>query len=452
MESLEGRRVVVMGLGRFGGGVGVTRWLAERGADVLVTDRDPADRLAGSVSQVQDLVEGGRVELRLGEHRVNDFTTADVVVVNPAVPRPWDDRFVRAAQAAGIELTTEIGLAVRLLGRDRVVGVTGSAGKSTTSAMIDHALRACGVDCVLGGNIGGSLLDRAAKIGQKTVVVLELSSAMLHWLGAEAWSPRVGVVTNLEPNHLDWHGSESHYRQSKERLLSHQRPGDAVVLGHGVAGWPTAEGVERIVVGPGEGVEGCVVPGAHNAWNARVAVTAARLGADRVAGVRLEESRLEDAVRTFPGLPHRLRLVHEADGVRFYDDSKSTVPGATALAVDAMGHTLGEGRVHLICGGYDKRVDLSGISALASRTAGLYTIGATGDAIADGAERVEAAGVVSRCGTLDAAVRAAVANARPGDAVLLSPGCASWDQFEHFEARGRAFEAFARQATEGAER
>jgi UDP-N-acetylmuramoylalanine--D-glutamate ligase len=447
MESFEGRRVVVMGLGRFGGGVGVTRWLAERGADVLVTDRESEDRLEESVGKIRDLIKGGRVELRLGEHRVSDFTTADVVVVNPAVPKPWDDRFVRAAQAAGIELTTEIGLVAGLIGPGRVIGVTGSAGKSTTSSMIQHALEACGVESVLGGNIGGSLLDRAARLGPKTVVVLEVSSAMLYWLGQEGWSPRVAVVTNLEPNHLDWHGTETHYRDSKREILRHQRSWDAAVLGAGVADWPAGAGVEKVVVAEEEGVSGCRVPGAHNAWNARVATVAARLGAARIAGVTLKESAVEDAVRTFPGLAHRLRLVHESGGVRFYDDSKSTVPKATVLAVDAIEHSLGAGKVHLICGGYDKKVELSAISGLMGRLAGMYTIGATGDGLAAGTgDRAV------RCGTLDVAVREAVLRARDGEAVVLSPGCASWDQFEHFEARGRAFESFARTATESAVR
>jgi UDP-N-acetylmuramoylalanine--D-glutamate ligase len=414
---------------------------------VLVTDREPEDRLDESLGRIRDLVRSGRVELRLGEHRVSDFTTADAVVVNPAVPKPWDDRFVRSARAAGVELTTEIGLAARLIGRDRVVGVTGSAGKSTTSAMIDHALRACGVESVLGGNIGGSLLDRAVKLGPKCVVVMELSSAMLHWLGFEKWSPRVAVVTNLQPNHLDWHGDLDHYRASKVQILEHQRSWDAAVLGGSVADWPVGAGVERAVVGVDEGVDGCLVPGAHNAWNARLAVVAARMAAGRIAGVSLKESSIEAAVRSFPGLPHRLRLVHEAGGVRFYDDSKSTVPGASVLAVEALDHTLGGGKTHLICGGYDKGLDLGSLAALGPRLAGMYTIGKTGDAIAEGS-----GGMAVRCGTLDVAVREAVARARAGEAVLLSPGCASWDQFEHFEARGRAFEAFARAMTEGAVR
>src|SRR5690606_11231147 len=141
----SGRRVTVMGLGRFGGGLGVARFLAAQGADVLVTDLDAEDKLRDSVAALRPLIDAGSVRLRLGEHNVSDFTTCDLVVANPAVPRPWANRFLRAAAAAGIPITTEIGLAVaRLPDRRRVVGVTGAAGKSTTAALIAHILRARG--------------------------------------------------------------------------------------------------------------------------------------------------------------------------------------------------------------------------------------------------------------------------------------------------------------------
>ncbi|MEM9374070.1 MAG: UDP-N-acetylmuramoyl-L-alanine--D-glutamate ligase, partial [Planctomycetota bacterium] len=347
--SLEQRRVVVMGLGRFGGGVGVTRWLASQGADVIVTDREREERLGESVDSIRDLVDSGVVELRLGEHRVSDFTTADLVVVNPAVPKPWDDRFVRSAEAAGIEIATEIGLVCSMLDRDRVIGVTGSAGKSTVCSMIHAGLEASGVPCLLGGNIGGSLLDRLGAAPTKSWVVLEFSSAMLHWLGMARYSPRVAVVTNLQPNHLDWHGSELHYTESKQNILAFQTPGDAAVLGAGVRGWATNEGVERCIVPSDARLDGCAVPGRHNAWNASLAVAACR-----VAEPDGTEDRLLDGVRGFSGLAHRLCIVHQSEGVRYFDDSKSTVPAATGLAAAAVRDRIGEGRIHLICGGYDK--------------------------------------------------------------------------------------------------
>ncbi|MEZ6243025.1 MAG: UDP-N-acetylmuramoyl-L-alanine--D-glutamate ligase [Phycisphaerales bacterium] len=439
MGEFDGQRVVVMGLGRFGGGLGVARWLAAQGADTLVTDKEPEERLHESVRGLRDLVDVGRIELRLGEHNVSDFTTCDVVVVNPGVSRPWENRFVRAGEASGARVTTEIALLCeRLPRRERVIGVTGTSGKSTTAGMIHHGLTGLGVRAHFGGNIGGSMLESLGDIRPDDWVVLELSSAMLHWLGSEAsWAGAgVAVVTNFAPNHLDWHGSIEHYEQSKRRLLDAQRPGDLAVLGPGVHAWATRPGVERDEIDEGEGVGGCVLPGAHNALNAEVAARAigAALGRDHIEGARA-------AVRSFPGLPHRLRLVHESGGVRVYDDSKSTTPAATLLAVEAIAGTLerGEAGVHLIAGGYDKGIDLSAIARLGDRLGGVYAIGQTAHMLMGG-ERA------SLCATLERAVGEAMSRAAPGDAVLLSPGCASWDQFENFEQRGRRFADLAREA------
>ncbi|MBS0192484.1 MAG: UDP-N-acetylmuramoyl-L-alanine--D-glutamate ligase [Phycisphaerales bacterium] len=456
-ESLEGKRITVMGLGRFGGGASVTRWLVEQGASVLLTDIETADKLAASLAQIEDLVRRGSVELRLGGHNVSDFTTCDLVVANPAVPRPWENRFLRASWAAGIPVTTEIGLVVGSIPRERVIGITGSAGKSTTSAMIYHILRECGFDAVFGGNIGGSLLGSLGRIGPRTHVVLELSSAMLCWLGGLArvepselkrrapvngWSPHTAVVTNLSPNHLDWHGDLEHYRRSKQELLRVQVAGDTAILptGSESAEWNTAGGVRRIP--PRGEVEGLLIPGRHNRQNAMVAVEAAL-----AAEPALTRDRAERAVRTFGGLPHRLQLaarISKPEGeVRCFNDSKSTTPEACLLAVAAFVEPgeAGEDRVHLIAGGYDKGSDLTTIGALGKRIAGLYTIGKTGPAIASAS-----GGTAIQCGTLDAAVRHALGSARAGDVILLSPACASWDQFENYEQRGELFVRLVQEA------
>ncbi|MBX3389171.1 MAG: UDP-N-acetylmuramoyl-L-alanine--D-glutamate ligase [Phycisphaeraceae bacterium] len=449
--ALEGKRVTVMGLGRFGGGASVTRYLCERGATVLLTDIEPEEKLAASVAQIADLVRSGTVQLRLGGHNVSDFTTCDLVVANPAVPKPWDNRFLRSAWAAKIPVTTEIGLTIaRLPNRARVIGITGSAGKSTTSAMIHHVLKQCGFATVFGGNIGGSLLGEIDSITPETFVVLELSSAMLCWLGdlarvgpaefdhapaSEGWSPHVAVVTNLSPNHLDWHGDLAHYRRSKQELLRAQRSGDVAVLppGSESAEWKTNSGVERRV--PRVEVSGLAIPGKHNRQNASVAIEAALAAASG-----LDRARAVNAVKTFAGLPHRLELaatISRAGGsVRCFNDSKSTTPEACLLAVAAFDEPgeVGAGRVHLIAGGYDKGSDLSAIGALARRLAGLYTIGKTGDAIAAASD-----GAAKKCGTVESAVASAIGAAKPGDVLLLSPACASWDQFENYEKRGELF-------------
>jgi UDP-N-acetylmuramoylalanine--D-glutamate ligase len=432
MSGLAGKRVTVMGLGRFGGGLGVTRWLAEQGAVVLVTDLQPADRLGEAVAGLHDLVRAGQVTLALGGHSAEHFTGCDLLIANPAVPRPWENPYLRAAREAGVPITTEIGLVLeRLPDRRRIVGVTGSAGKSTTAAMIAHVLGRCDQPVHLGGNIGGSLLDSLPRIGAGDWIVLELSSAMLHWLGE--WSPGVAVLTNITPNHLDWHGSLEHYTQSKLGILASQQPSDAAVLGSSLAAHATNPGVRSVVLAPDARVDGLAIPGAHNALNA-----AAACAAVEQLGLGLAAERLHTAARSFAGLPHRLCLLGERAGVRYYDDSKSTTPEATLLALRSFEERGELAQVHLLAGGYDKGSDLSPIAACAGEVAGLYCIGKTGPKLAGAAgERAQL------CITLERAMAAIHGRARRGDIVLLSPGCASWDQFDNFERRGWAFAALA---------
>jgi UDP-N-acetylmuramoylalanine--D-glutamate ligase len=438
MPDFENKLVTVMGLGRFGGGAGVTRWLCAQGAQVLLTDLEPADKLEESIKGIRDLIDSGSVTLRLGEHNVADFTTCDVVIANPAVPKPWDNRFLRAAQAAEIPITTEIRLLVeRLPNHKRTIAITGSAGKSTTSAMIHHILGNTGRSTVLGGNIGGSLLGELSSMTQNTIVVLEVSNAMLYWLGegsagACTWSPHVAVVTNVTNNHTDWHGTFEHYEACKKRLVAHQQDGDVAILGESLVNWPLPRGVIRTIIPGTSAVEGLAIPGRHNQLNASMAVAAA-LAADP----SLARADAEQAVRTFPGLPHRLQLVAERDGIRYYNDSKGTTPESCLLAVAAFGRDAWH-RIHLIAGGYDKKSDLTPVAELAPLLAGLYTIGATGPAIADAVSIVPQKRV-TQCHTLGGAMNAIRARAKPGDIVLLSPACASWDQFTNYEARGQRF-------------
>ena len=426
MGDYDGQRVTVMGLGRFGGGIGVARWLVAQGADVLVTDLLAADDLRDSIEAIEDLVNTGAIELRLGEHNVGDFTTCDLVVANPAVPLPWKNRFLRAAEAAGVRVVTEIGLLVeRLPNRDKTIGVTGTAGKSTTAAMIAHGLSTCGHKVWLGGNIGGSLLGSLDRISGHDWIVLELSSAMLHWI--EAWSPRYAVVTNISANHIDWHGSEEHYVESKRRLVTGQQEGDAAAMGEGV-GWALNQGVRRIDIHSVAMPEQLLIPGRHNQINAQMA--AAVCASLEING--LDAQAATGAISSFAGLPHRLQLVATIDDIRYFDDSKSTTPQATLRAIEALKDDPGVGRVHLIAGGYDKGIDLSPIRRLRDQLGGLYAIGQTAQAIG---------GIGA--GELDRAVACARERAAAGDVVLLSPGCASWDQFANYEERGNAFAALA---------
>lgn len=456
-----------MGLGRFGGGIGVIRWLASHDADILLTDLDPADKLAPSLDRIRDLVDRGTVRLRLGEHNVSDFTDTDLVVANPAVPRPWDNRFIRAATAAGVPITTEIRLLVeRLPPGARTIGITGSAGKSTTTAMIAHILRARaqGGAVHLGGNIGGSLLADLHIIAPGDWVVLELSSAMLYWLGAgvgspdaPGWSPRTAVITNITPNHVDWHADLAHYTRSKLNILHHQ-PADAgavvdAALMPQISAWyrgrvsaltPFERPDDVVAAWSASDLRAVVqLPGLHNLTNAAFALEAVALA---TGGPNHDDAK---ALATFAGLPHRLQWVADiplssAGIAKGYNDSKSTTPEAAILALRAFADDPGVGieRVHLICGGYDKKIDLSSMAPVLARAAGAYTIGATGKAIADAV--AAAGGVAVCCDTLDRAVEAALPRLTPGSVLVLSPACASWDQFTNFEERGARFEALVK--------
>ncbi len=412
-----------MGLGRYGGGAGAARYLIGKGFDVTVTDLASETELAEAVDSIRDLVDEGSARLHLGEHNVSDFTTCTLLVANPAVRKPWENRFIRSAQAAGVRITTEIGLAIDAIPRScRVVGVTGSAGKSTTSAMLHAGLVGAGCNSILGGNIGGSLLGSVDSIEPDSTIVLELSSAMLWWLAQPGTTERgafldAALITNISPNHLDWHGTEEHYRLSKLGIASLLKPEAPLITGKGA----NSEYAPNYAIELIDELPELHTPGGHNRLNASAALKACELlGCDLARAVQ--------GVAEFAGLPHRLEFVGELRGVRWYNDSKSTTAEATSLALDA----LAPNPVHLIVGGSDKGVDLSPIADLAGRAASLVCIGQTGQAIA------ELAGV-DYAGTLEQAVEALSKKTVRGDAVVLSPGCASFDQFRNFEHRGDLF-------------
>ena len=428
-----------MGLGRFGGGLGITRWLAESGAHVLVTDPADKETLASSISELQDLIDSKSVEAIHGPHDPKLLVGADLLVVNPAVPMPWNHPFIQAAIDQGIELTTEIEIAYRQLDPSRVVAVTGTAGKSTTSAMIHHALSTTGHHSILAGNIGGSLLTKLNELTDDTIIVLELSSAMLHWLWSESKpglaGPAVACITNCTPNHLDWHASPEHYAASKQLLAKAVPNNGHLILGDTLASWAQLSDSPTTLIAPTDSISGCTVPGQHNALNAAMALAAAQ-----AITKSTDPKPLINAIRTFPGLPHRLNLICDAHSVRYFNDSKSTTPEATWLAIDALSEQAKRSSIHLIAGGYDKGSDLSPIAQLAPTLAGLYTIGATGETLAIDPN-------AHHCKTLEAATKQAINNTKPGDLVVLSPGCASWDQFTNYEQRGDAFATLVRQLT-----
>ena len=433
VQEIRNKRVTVAGLGRFGGGIAVARWLVENGAKVLVTDRDPAEKLSESVAKL----DGQPVEFRLGEQRESDFTGADLVVASPAIPPA--NPLLKAARDAGVTVTTEIKLFVERCPAT-VVGVTGTKGKSTTTAMLGAMLKS-EFTVWVGGNLGGSLLADLGRIDKTHLVVLELSSYMLDHLGAMRWSPHVAVVTMVSRDHVEWHGSEQAYVEAKKNIVRFQRPDDFAVLCADHAGSMGFAGATRARVVPyalsGRRPFDLRVPGRHNQLNAQGAFAAAAL-----LGVGFDAAQV--ALREFNGLPHRLQLVHEsAGGVKYYNDSIATVPEAAVAALDSFPAK----RVIQIVGGYDKGLPLTAMcNALVERAKAVLCIGATGKTIADVMSQgaLQGGAAVYDCGDLATAMKMARSVATAGDVVLLSPGCSSHDQFTNFEARGEAFVRLAR--------
>jgi len=455
---LSGRTALVLGLGRFSGGVETVRFLAAQGATVIVSDTAAPETLEASTAAVA----GTGAELVFGPQApslLDRLRAGDLVVASPAIP--FDHPVTVEALRRGLEVTSEIRLFLERVPAT-VLGVTGTKGKSTTATLLSNMVRASGVRAHLGGNVGRSLLNELPRIAHGDAVVLELSSFQLHALRGLGFAPRVAVVTNLFPDHLDRHGTFEHYGLAKRVLLESQAEDDVAVLpAHDEAlerlGFPTAGRARRVrfgteVEGPGVVVtaEGNLVEsmgrrgtdldafrlwGAHNRGNAAAAAAAAL-----AFGCTWSEVRA-GAAATKP-LDHRLEPVVEIGGVLYVDDSIATTPQSAIAALEAVPRPC-----VILVGGKDKGSDASSlVKAIAAGARGVVGIGTTGAALV---EAVRAAGgppaeIAEGGPDLVGAVRAAAAMARPGDAVLLSPGYSSLDQHASFAVRGDRFQAAAR--------
>jgi len=450
--ELRNRRVTVMGLGSFGGGLGAVQFLVRSGAIVTVTDLRREDQLIESLQELNDTPPAA---FHLGGHQKSDFADTDLVVVNPAVPR--DCPFLNIARESGIPLSSEMNLFFQF-NPGRVLAVTGSNGKSTTTAMSQAILSSTGRPCWLGGNIGRSLLPRVAEIQAEDWVVLELSSFQLEDLNALQRSPPIAIVTNFSANHLDRHGTLVDYRQAKQSILRWQSSEDLAVLNQDdpdVREWPT-NGV-RLGFGLRDaGEEGLFVvskdqsvfrfqgheilypiqswltlPGRHNVQNALGAACA-------VLAVATPVKAVEAGLRGYQALPHRLELVADAHGRQFYNDSLATTPESTLVALAAF-----ERPVILFAGGYDKGSDLTEmVRAIAEKPVkAVALMGTTGPRLLELLNQFDPQENVQRklCSDLAEAFRWAVERSEAGDVLVLSPGCASYDWFRNFADRGGQF-------------
>jgi UDP-N-acetylmuramoylalanine--D-glutamate ligase len=445
MSDRPSPRALVVGLGL--SGVAASELLVRQGWRVVGNDAAVRNELV----HLADLPEG--VEVVLGGHPETLLEGTSLVVVSPGVP--WDLPLLAAGRRRGIEVVAEVELAWRAMSQVPLVGITGSNGKTTVTAMLGEIVKASGARVGVGGNIGVAA-SRLATQAELDFVVLELSSFQLE--GCTTLRPRVGVLLNVSPDHLDRHPSLASYLALKARLFAAQCSDDFAVLNSDDPALRSIVTTSQIVCfsladrsAAAHLADGALVLdgkalmpraelpllGDHNVANAlAAALAAARLGVRRDA--------ITEALRSFRGLPHRHQVVAEAAGVRFVDDSKGTNIGATAAGL--AGYPAGT--VHLILGGLGKGQDFRELRpAVAGRLAAAYLIGAASEEIA---AALAGAVPIEECGALAEAVRRAARRARPGDTVLLSPACASFDQFRDYKQRGDEFARFAQRIAGGA--
>ncbi|MDZ7815023.1 MAG: UDP-N-acetylmuramoyl-L-alanine--D-glutamate ligase [Planctomycetota bacterium] len=454
-----------MGLGLFGGGLGVTRYLYEQGAKVHVTDLKDEKTLRPSLEKLSGL----DITYRLGSHEEKDFTDCDILLVNPAVPP--SSPYIGAARRAGVELETELNLFMKLCWSP-VTGITGANGKSTTTALTHWIVKQSGVNAMLGGNIGRSLLDIVDQTGPDVPVILELSSFQLEnlrWLGR---SPSTSVVTNITPNHLDRHGTMSAYTEAKAAILDYQGGQDVAILN---ADDEVASSLESRVKGklwkfsladePEQGafvddgqfvlrLDGTMelicatsemnLAGSHNIENALAAILASR----SALGDRWNRDRCAEALATFECLEHRLERVRTHKGVTYYNDSIATNPESVIVALKSMAAPK-----ILIAGGYDKKLSFNQLaeSVCTENVSAVILIGQTSDVLSESLEKAfDKHGTrvdVYKEKSLADAVERAGSIARWGELVLLSPGCASYGMFTNFEERGKLFKEYVGRLT-----
>jgi UDP-N-acetylmuramoylalanine--D-glutamate ligase len=472
--SLAGRKVLVMGLGRFGGGVDAARYASQVGAKVLVTDKAGEDQLRDSLGQLSDL---SGIEYHLGGHDPQDFATADVVIANPAIP--LDNEFLQIARRNGRTVSSQIGLFFQSCPA-RIIGITGANGKSTTTTLTAHlleharakrpagrvsrpvqpsyaaedgALHAPYKKVWLSGNIGDRpLLTILDQVRPDDLVVLEISSFQVEQLVEVRKAPNVSLLTNLTPNHLDRYGTFEAYCAAKEGLFSLQKLDEkapAVSIFNAedpiACSWHEKyrSQLGRVCLKFSADDVGSklrseyALPGRANLSNLAAAMAIAKC-------FSVSERSIRSCLSSFKALPHRLELVADGQGVRWYNDSKATTPEGMMVALSAF-----DCPKVLIAGGYDKHTPFNVLGEkIASSAKAVILIGQTARMIGEAVRAAPQGGQAADirfAGSLAEAVELAGRIAAAGDVVLLSPACASYDMFENYQQRGRQFGELARQ-------
>ncbi len=403
-ESLNGKPVAVFGLGV--SGQATVRALEAAGIKVIAADDETPDVILDEET----------------------LASCACLILSPGVPlyHPAPHPVVTAARAAGTEIICDIELFGRIYPNAKTIGITGTNGKSTSAVLLHHVLQECGVISQLGGNIGRAVMDLNAPT-EDEVIVLELSSYQLDL--CPTFSPDISVLLNITPDHLDRHGSMDNYVSSKAHIF--EGPGTAVIatddgFTKAIAATTQSKGAREVMCVSAKDInfETRALCGAHNKQNIAAVMAVANV-------LELGEGKVRAAIESFPGLPHRQFLVREIDGVIFINDSKATNVEATSKALAAFDD------IYWIVGGQAKEGGLNGLESYVTRITHAFLIGQSSGSFASWLTQNDVD--FTMCDSLEHAVKAAHTLAQSGATVLLSPVCASWDQFKSFEDRGEQF-------------
>lgn len=439
--NFKNKRVLIVGLGLFGGGAGAAKFFVKHGAKVRVTDKKDKDHLRESISKL----DGMHITYSLGGHNEKDFKWADIVLVNPAVPRDLPELCLAK------ELETEMNLFFKLCRSSLKIGVTGSNGKSTTTALIGEMLKGTRRKVFTGGNIGVPLLEKVDEINTDDLVVLELSSFQLEYLHFVRSSPQIACVTNITPNHIDRHKTMEAYIDAKSAIVKYQTETDAKVLNYNdktVRSFSKLapsmniffgkdvyrEGEKIIIKSESVDITKRRLLGDFNVENIMAATAVCSEVSARLSW-RGWTDYFESVIARFEPLEHRLEFVCKKNGVLFYNDSIATNPESVIKALETLGRDI-----HLIAGGVNKNLSFKEMAKkISTHVKSLYLIGQSANEIESSVKSQSKHPQIQRCATLDEATKNAFENAAKGQIVLLSPACASFDMFRNFEERGKKF-------------
>jgi UDP-N-acetylmuramoylalanine--D-glutamate ligase len=440
-EYFKNKKITVMGLGLLGRGVGDAKFLAERGAKLIVTDLKTKEQLKSSLNKLKKFKN---IKYRLGEHRLEDFRNRDFILKAAGVP--LDSPFIaearknkiptcpqrlnkQACDGGRVEMSSSL---FARLSNAMIIGITGTRGKSTTTHLIHHILKQAGRSVLLGGNVKGvSTLSFLKTVRPGDIAVLELDSWQLQGFGESKISPHISVFTNLLPDHLNYYkGNIKKYFADKANIFKFQKKSDFAIAGKGIAGKIKTKG-KKIIAQPIPLSWKFNLPGSHNRENAGLAVAALKV-------LGLSEKEIKSGLASFKGVPGRLELIRELHGIKFYNDTTSTTPDAAKAALKALGN---KNKLILIMGGADKKLDmLSLIKMIPNSCKKAILLPGTGTDNLP--EKFKNKCVQAK--TLKQAIDSAISSAQKGDTILLSPGFASFGLFKNEFDRGDKFNKIVR--------